>query len=91
MSGRLTAAEVTRFELEAGAARRLSNDPDLHGILRDLEAHAVNVAINDPDPRTRESARVSALAVRTLWLEIQNRIDTALNLEHVRQRARAAE
>lgn len=77
--------------MEAADAARLRDDPALNSILRDIEANAVDIAINDSDPRTRESGRVLALAVRSLRMEIQNRIDTVLLQEHNRLRAIASE
>jgi hypothetical protein len=75
----------------AADAARLREDPALQSILRDLEAHAVDVAVADFDHATRERARNLALAVRTLRVEIQDRIDTILVQEHTRQRAMASE
>jgi hypothetical protein len=75
----------------AADAARLREDPALQAILRDLEAHAVQVAVADFDQATRERGRYLALAIRSLRQEIQDRIDTVLVQEHNRQRAMASE
>jgi hypothetical protein len=75
----------------AADAARLREDPALAAILRDLETHAVSVAIGDFDHATRERGRYLALAIRSLRVEIQDRIDTILVQEHSRQRAMASE
>jgi hypothetical protein len=77
--------------MAAADAARLREDPALQTILRDLEAHATQVAIGDFEHATRERARNLALAIRTLRIEIQDRIDTILVQEHSRQRAMASE
>jgi hypothetical protein len=77
--------------LAAADAARLREDPALQAILRDLEAHATSVAINDFQHETRERGRLLALAIRTLRVEIQDRIDTVLLQQHVRQREQASE
>jgi cell division GTPase FtsZ len=75
----------------AADAARLKEDPALASILRDLEAHAVSVAVADFQHETRERARYLALAIQSLRQEIIDRIDTILVQEHVRQRERASE
>jgi hypothetical protein len=75
----------------AADAARLREDPALQSILRDLERHAMDVAVADFDHPTRERARYLALAIRTLRVEIQDRIDTVLVQEHTRLRAIASE
>jgi hypothetical protein len=77
--------------MAAADAARLREDPALQTILRDLEAHAVSVAIGDFDHATRERGRYLALAIRSLRQEIQDRIDNVLVAEHARQRAMASE
>lgn len=75
----------------AADAQRLRDDPALNAVLRDLEDGAVDVAIGDGDPRTRESGRTLALAIRALRLELQNRIETVLLADAANRRARASE
>jgi hypothetical protein len=77
--------------MAAADAARLKEDPALRGILHDLEAHATDVAISDFQYETRERGRLLALAIRTLRVEIQDRIDTVLVIEANRQRALASE
>jgi hypothetical protein len=72
-------------------AMRVRDDGALWAIIRDLERHATDVAISSYDRNDREGGRMLALAIRALRQEIQDRIDTALNIAQQRLLERASE
>jgi len=72
-------------------AQRLRDDPALRDVLDAIRARALQSAIYDPDPSSRNEGRQLVVAIDFLRGELQTRIDTVLEIERRQTLDRAYE
>lgn len=65
----------------AADAQRLREDTSLRSVVDAIRARANSAAIYDADVASREQARLMVIGIDSLWAEIQNRIDTVIEIE----------
>lgn len=68
----MNAPSVAELRAAAAAAQRLAADPYLRETLDEMVTGAAELAINHPDPATREENRQLVLAVGRLRNTLQN-------------------
>jgi len=88
---RITPTERYTLRMRAAEADRLLEDRVLWDVFLEIRANAANAAMYGADFRARDDARHLVLAIDTLRRNLEDRIDTAKNLDAVEQRARGFE
>lgn len=87
----MSETSLREARMMAADAARLRDDPALKDVLDHIRARAIGSAIYDTDAGTREQGRQLVVAVDYLRGEIENRVQTALEIERRKQTDRIFE